>query len=92
MLDARDPLRYRSEDLEAYARELNPSKGSLMLLNKADLLPAPLRSGEGSPEINKFKFGLQQGRFLAIWMQLAWAAKNFYVPEIAQGGQLLTRP
>eukprot|EP00891_Asterochloris_glomerata_P002392 jgi/Astpho2/2392/e_gw1.00044.39.1_t len=44
VLDARDPLRYRSEDLEAYARELHPSKASLMLLNKADLLPAPLRS------------------------------------------------
>ncbi len=48
MLDARDPLRYRSEDLEAYARELHPSKASLMLLNKADLLPAPLRSGEAA--------------------------------------------
>ena len=43
MVDARDPLRYRSEDMEAYARELNPGKASLLLLNKADLLPRPLR-------------------------------------------------
>ena len=34
---------YRSEDLEAYARELHPSKASLLLLNKADLLPPELR-------------------------------------------------
>lgn len=44
MVDARDPLRYRSEDLEAYGRELNAGKASLLLLNKADLLPLPLRA------------------------------------------------
>ena len=44
MLDARDPLRYRSEDLESYAASLQPPRPSLLLLNKADLLPAPLRS------------------------------------------------
>lgn len=44
MLDARDPLRYRSEDLEAYSLDLHPTKGSVLLLNKADLLPAALRS------------------------------------------------
>ncbi|CAL5227407.1 g10365 [Coccomyxa viridis] len=44
VLDARDPLRYRSEDLEAFAREANPAKASLMLLNKADLLPQKLRA------------------------------------------------
>lgn len=44
MLDARDPLRYRSEDLEAFARETHPAKASLMLLNKADLLPQQLRA------------------------------------------------
>ena len=44
VLDARDPLRYRSEDLEAFARETNPAKASLMLLNKADLLPQRLRA------------------------------------------------
>ena len=44
MLDARDPLRYRSEDLEAFARELHPAKSSLLLLNKADLLSRRLRA------------------------------------------------
>ena len=44
MVDARDPLTYRSEDLEGYARALHPAKASLLLLNKADLLPEGLRS------------------------------------------------
>ena len=43
VLDARDPLRYRSEDLESYSRSLHATKGSILLLNKADLLPAALR-------------------------------------------------
>lgn len=42
-MDARDPLRYRSEDLEGYSVALHPTKGSVLLLNKADLLPAALR-------------------------------------------------
>ena len=42
-MDARDPLTYRSEDLEAYALGLHPTKRSLLLLNKADLLPQALR-------------------------------------------------
>ncbi|KAL4856594.1 GTPase LSG1-1 [Chlorella vulgaris] len=44
VVDARDPLTYRSEDLERYARALHPTKRSLLLLNKADLLPEALRS------------------------------------------------
>ena len=44
VVDARDPLRYWSPDLEAYAGELRPSKPSLMLLNKADLLPHHVRA------------------------------------------------
>lgn len=44
VVDARDPLTYRSEDLERYARVLHPTKRSLLLLNKADLLPEALRS------------------------------------------------
>lgn len=43
MVDARDPLTYRSEDLERYALALHPTKRSLLLLNKADLLPEALR-------------------------------------------------
>lgn len=44
VLDARDPLTYRSEDLEKYCRELQAHKSSILLLNKADLLPEKLRS------------------------------------------------
>ncbi|EFN52099.1 hypothetical protein CHLNCDRAFT_7626, partial [Chlorella variabilis] len=44
VVDARDPLTYYSEDLERYALELHPTKRSLLLLNKADLLPAALRT------------------------------------------------
>jgi hypothetical protein len=43
VVDARDPLLYRSDDLEAYALELCASKASFMLLNKADLLPRHIR-------------------------------------------------
>ena len=43
MVDARDPLLYRSADLESYARDLHFSKASLVLLNKADLLPVNVR-------------------------------------------------
>ncbi|GFR44328.1 hypothetical protein Agub_g5541, partial [Astrephomene gubernaculifera] len=44
VVDARDPLLYRSDDLEAYCRELAASKSSLLLLNKADLLPPHVRT------------------------------------------------
>lgn len=44
VVDARDPSAYFSADLAAYARELHPTKRTLVLLNKADLLPLPLRA------------------------------------------------
>lgn len=44
IVDARDPLLYRSKDLEAYAKEINPTKSSMLLLNKADLLSPDIRS------------------------------------------------
>jgi large subunit GTPase 1 len=44
VLDARDPLTYRSEDLEAYCADALPARRRLLLLNKSDLLPAALRS------------------------------------------------
>ena len=58
VVDARDPLRYRCADLESYVEELGAlalagaaaqsrarggAKRALLLLNKADLLPAELR-------------------------------------------------
>ncbi|KAH3667206.1 hypothetical protein OGAPHI_002855 [Ogataea philodendri] len=38
IVDARNPLLFRSVDLEAYVKELNPLKRNLLLVNKADLL------------------------------------------------------
>lgn len=43
VVDGRDPLRYRHEDLERYSLELNPTKLTILLLNKADLLPVSNR-------------------------------------------------
>ncbi|KAG7897463.1 hypothetical protein KL935_005088 [Ogataea polymorpha] len=38
IVDARNPLLFRSEDLENYVKETNPLKRNLLLVNKADLL------------------------------------------------------
>ncbi|KAL4578566.1 hypothetical protein LXL04_014691 [Taraxacum kok-saghyz] len=43
VVDARDPLFYRCPDLEAYAREVDEHKRTLLLVNKADLLPRSVR-------------------------------------------------
>ncbi|KAI4322488.1 hypothetical protein L6164_022178 [Bauhinia variegata] len=43
VVDARDPLFYRCPDLEAYAREVDEHKRTMLLVNKADLLPASIR-------------------------------------------------
>jgi large subunit GTPase 1 len=38
IVDARNPLFYRSEDLEDYAKALDPNKMCLLIINKADYL------------------------------------------------------
>ncbi|SCW00518.1 LAFE_0C05952g1_1 [Lachancea fermentati] len=38
IVDARDPLLFRSVDLEAYVKEIDDRKQNLLLVNKADLL------------------------------------------------------
>ncbi|XP_073022745.1 LOW QUALITY PROTEIN: GTPase LSG1-2-like [Primulina eburnea] len=43
VVDARDPLFYLCPDLEAYAREIDEHKRTLLLINKADLLPFSVR-------------------------------------------------
>ncbi|CAM8897949.1 unnamed protein product [Rhodiola kirilowii] len=43
VVDARDPLFYRCPDLEDYAREIDEHKETLLLINKADLLPLSIR-------------------------------------------------
>eukprot|EP00808_Paulinella_micropora_P014118 g6449.t1 len=43
ILDARNPLLFRSPDLEAYISEINPQKRCVLLLNKADYLSKEAR-------------------------------------------------
>ncbi|XP_064642244.1 large subunit GTPase 1 homolog [Lineus longissimus] len=38
IVDARNPLLFRCEDLEVYVKEVNPNKVNAILVNKADLL------------------------------------------------------
>ncbi|KAE8149185.1 hypothetical protein BDV25DRAFT_156853 [Aspergillus avenaceus] len=38
IVDARNPLLFRSEDLELYVKEISPKKQNLLLVNKADML------------------------------------------------------
>ena len=38
IVDARNPLMFRSQDLEAYVHEVDPLKRNVLLVNKADLL------------------------------------------------------
>mmetsp|Transcript_3650 Transcript_3650/g.7463 ORF Transcript_3650/g.7463 Transcript_3650/m.7463 type:complete len:573 (+) Transcript_3650:163-1881(+) len=44
VVDARDPLTYWNEDLKRYCLELNPTKTSILLMNKSDMVPEKLRS------------------------------------------------
>lgn len=44
VVDARDPLFYRCIDLEAFVKELDPGKKTMLLLNKSDLLSVELRN------------------------------------------------
>ncbi|XP_047048572.1 GTPase LSG1-1-like [Lolium rigidum] len=43
VVDARDPLFYRCPDLEVYAKEIDEHKRTMLLVNKADLLPLNIR-------------------------------------------------
>uniref|UniRef100_A0A671FSL7 Large 60S subunit nuclear export GTPase 1 n=1 Tax=Rhinolophus ferrumequinum TaxID=59479 RepID=A0A671FSL7_RHIFE len=44
IVDARNPLLFRCEDLECYVKEIDDEKESIILINKADLLTAEQRS------------------------------------------------
>ncbi|XP_020182509.1 GTPase LSG1-2 [Aegilops tauschii subsp. strangulata] len=43
VVDSRNPLFYRCPDLEEYAQEIDEHKRTLLLVNKADLLPLSVR-------------------------------------------------
>ncbi|KAM4888820.1 large subunit GTPase 1 homolog [Thomomys bottae] len=44
IVDARNPLLFRCEDLECYVKEIDANKENIILINKADLLTAEQRS------------------------------------------------
>ena len=44
IVDARNPLMFRSEDLERYVKEVDERKNNLLLVNKADMMTAEQRS------------------------------------------------
>ncbi|KAL0370236.1 UNVERIFIED_CONTAM: GTPase LSG1-2 [Sesamum angustifolium] len=67
VVDARDPLFYRCPDLEAYAREIDEHKRTLLLVNKADLLPYPVREKWA-------QFFHQQGILFVFWSAKAATA------------------
>ncbi|KAL8710980.1 MAG: hypothetical protein Q9220_004579 [cf. Caloplaca sp. 1 TL-2023] len=43
IVDARNPLLFRSDDLENYVKEVDPNKNNLLLVNKADMMTARQR-------------------------------------------------
>jgi large subunit GTPase 1 len=43
IVDARNPLLFRSEDLELYVKEVDPKKANLLLVNKADMMTTEQR-------------------------------------------------
>jgi large subunit GTPase 1 len=45
IVDARNPLFFRTEDLEKYVLEVDPEKRNLLLVNKADLMTLEQRRG-----------------------------------------------
>ncbi|KAK5090028.1 hypothetical protein LTR05_000197 [Lithohypha guttulata] len=44
IVDARNPLMFRSEDLEKYVKEVDSKKNNLLLVNKADMMTEDQRS------------------------------------------------
>ena len=44
IVDARNPLMFRSEDLEDYVKEVDPKKNNLLLVNKADMMTLDQRT------------------------------------------------
>jgi large subunit GTPase 1 len=47
IVDARNPLLFRSEDLESYVKAVDPKKENLLLINKADMMSTTQRKAWG---------------------------------------------
>uniref|UniRef100_A0A914PIK1 Uncharacterized protein n=1 Tax=Panagrolaimus davidi TaxID=227884 RepID=A0A914PIK1_9BILA len=69
IVDARNPLLFRSADLENYVKEVDPSKSNVLLVNKSDLL---------SPEhVQKWREYFRKEQISAVF----WSAKMNIVAE-----------
>ncbi|KAH0624309.1 hypothetical protein JD844_008013 [Phrynosoma platyrhinos] len=64
IVDARNPLLFRCQDLEYYAKEISPEKENLILLNKGDLLSEEQRSAWA-------RFFEEEGVKVVFWSALA---------------------
>ncbi|KAF4533449.1 hypothetical protein B566_EDAN001175 [Ephemera danica] len=63
VIDARNPLLFRSEDLELYVKQVDPNKDNILLLNKADLLTEKQREAWAEYFSN---LGIKVGFFSAL--------------------------
>jgi large subunit GTPase 1 len=70
IVDSRNPLLFRSADLEKYASEFDPSKRCVLLVNKADLL--------SKEQIEIWKKYLEEQKIEAIF----WSAKFPNKPQL----------
>ncbi|XP_028925476.1 large subunit GTPase 1 homolog isoform X1 [Ornithorhynchus anatinus] len=64
IVDARNPLLFRCEDLERYVKEIDEDKENVILINKADLLTEGQRSAWA-------RFFEQEGVKIVFWSALA---------------------
>ncbi|GLJ31229.1 hypothetical protein SUGI_0626170 [Cryptomeria japonica] len=60
VVDGRNPLFYRCPDLEEYVKEINSQKKTMLLVNKADLLPVYMR-------VKWAKYFHSQGILYVFW-------------------------
>ncbi|XP_010622364.1 large subunit GTPase 1 homolog [Fukomys damarensis] len=68
IVDARNPLLFRCEDLERYVKELDADKENVLLINKADLLTAEQRRAWAA-------YFEQEGVQVIFWSALTGAAQ-----------------
>ncbi|XP_005383243.2 PREDICTED: large subunit GTPase 1 homolog [Chinchilla lanigera] len=68
IVDARNPLLFRCEDLECYVKEIDPSKENVILINKADLLTAEQRGAWAA-------YFEKEGVQVIFWSALAGTAQ-----------------
>ncbi|XP_064418361.1 large subunit GTPase 1 homolog [Latimeria chalumnae] len=83
IVDARNPLLFRCQDLESYAKEISKDKENMILVNKADMLTPEQRRGWA-------QFFEREGMKVVFWsalresMRLDAEAKGQELEELAE--------